>query len=280
PVPSMDALALRWFDHYVKGKPDPGLASDIAPVTYYEIGSDKWRTAPSWPGPDAHARSWYLAGKSNPGSPGELHQATPTTDGGDAIYPVPVTGLCTRSTSQWTAGLVSGTPCDHNNALNDLAGTSYQTAPMAEPVRLLGPINAELYVSTTAHDGMISAHVEDVAPDGTVTRLTGGWQVLSLRANDRSASMVRDGQILRPWHPFTKASQLPVEPGKVMKVEVEVFPTGAVVKPGHRLRVTLQAFDTPHLLPTLPQLVDSLGGIITVHHSSRYPSRITLPVRG
>ena len=32
---------------------------------------------------------------------------------------------------------------------------------------------------------MFSVAVEDVAPDGTVTRLTGGWQVLSQRALDR-----------------------------------------------------------------------------------------------
>ena len=52
-------------------------------------------------------------------------------------------------------------------------------------MRLLGPINARLYASTTAKDGMLSVHVEDVAPDGTVDRLTGGWQVLSHRAVDR-----------------------------------------------------------------------------------------------
>ena len=31
---------------------------------------------------------------------------------------------------------------------------------------------------------MLSVSVSDVAPDGTVTRLTGGWQVLSQRALD------------------------------------------------------------------------------------------------
>ena len=34
---------------------------------------------------------------------------------------------------------------------------------------------------------MLSVAVEDVAPDGTVKRLTGGWQVISHRAlNTRS----------------------------------------------------------------------------------------------
>jgi predicted acyl esterase len=143
----------------------------------------------------------------------------------------------------------------------------------------MGPINARLFVSTTARDGMVSVHVEDVAPDGSVDRLTGGWQVLSHRAEVRAKELRRDGEVLRPWHPFTKAAQLPVAPGKVMRVDVEVFPTEAVLKKGHRLRISLQSFDTPHLVPTAPQLLDEAGGVITVHHSARYPSRLVVPVR-
>jgi predicted acyl esterase len=122
-------------------------------------------------------------------------------------------------------------------------------------------------------------HVEDVAPDGTASRLTGGWQVLSHRALDRSKSVRRDGEILQPWHPFTKAALLPVAAGKVMGVDVEVFPTGAVLEKGHRLRITVQSFDTPHLTPSIPQLVDELGGVITIYHSPRYKSRLIVPVR-
>jgi predicted acyl esterase len=64
-----------------------------------------------------------------------------------------------------------------------------------------------------------------------------------------------------------------------MGVDVEVFPTGAVLQKGHRLRITLQAFDTPHLTAPAPQLLDGAGGVITFHHSAELPSRIVLPVR-
>jgi putative CocE/NonD family hydrolase len=278
-VPSLDALALRWMDRYVRGSQDSTLAHDVKPVTYYELGSDRWRTASQWLPSTTHARAFRLAGTASPGSPGTLVTHPVSGSGADAVYPVPVAGLCTRSASQWTAGLVSGTPCDTDNRLNDAAGTSYQTRPLTRPVHVRGPIDARLYVSTTARDGMLSVHVEDVGPDGTVDRLTGGWQVLSDRALDRSRSLVRDGQVLQPWHPFTRASQLPVTPGKVMGVDVEVFPTSAMLAKGHRLRITVQAFDTPHLLPTAPQLANEAGGVITVHHSPRYPSRLVLPVR-
>ncbi len=192
---------------------------------------------------------------------------------------MPVEGLCTRSASQWTAGLAAIPGCETDNRLNDQLGTSYETAPLERALHLMGPINAKLFVSTTAKDGMLSVAVEDVAPDGSVDRLTGGWQVLSHRALDKDRAVRRDGETLQPYHPFTRAAQLDVEPGTVMGVDVEVFPTGAVLKKGHRLRVTVQAFDTPHLTAPVPQLAAGAGGVITIHHSAQLPSRIVLPVR-
>jgi predicted acyl esterase len=64
--------------------------------------------------------------------------------------------------------------------------------------------------------------------------------------------------------------------GAVEPVDVEVFPTGASIEKGHRLRIAVQAFDTPHLTPTLPQLPGSLTAI-TIHSSAQYPSVLTLP---
>ena len=59
-------------------------------------------------------------------------------------------------------------------------------------------------------------------------------------------------------------------------MDVEVFPTGASIQPGHKLRIAVQAFDTPHLTPTLPQLAGSLTAI-TIHNSAAYPSSLTIP---
>lgn len=276
---SLDALAVRWFDRYLSGRSDRTLHRDVRPVTAYEIGSGRWRTARRWITSDTHARAFHLDGTSRPGAPGRLTARAATASGADAVLPVPVAGLCTRSASQWTAGALSGTPCETDNRLNDALGTSYETAPFRRPLRVAGPVNARLFASTTARDGMLSVHVEDVAPDGTVDRLTGGWQVLSHRRLDARKSRRLDGEVIAPWHPFTKKALLPVEPGQVMRIDVEVFPTTAMVKKGHRLRVTVQAYDTPHLLPTAPQLADQTGGVITLHHSARHPSRLIVPAR-
>ncbi|WP_192909597.1 CocE/NonD family hydrolase [Gandjariella thermophila] len=281
-IPSLDAAALRWFDHYVRGVPDPTLDRDIAPVTYQELGSGRWRTARHWLDTDVHARTLQLDGPATPAAPGSMTTGTAGHPDPDRVLPVPVSGLCTRSASQWTGGVLAlalgDTPCAQDQAADDATGTSYEI-PVTRPLHLLGPVAANLFVATTARDGMIAARLEDVAPDGSVRQLTGGWQVLSLRALDAGRSVTRDGHIVQPYHPFTRDSAQPMSPGQAAEVWVELFPTGADVQPGHRLRVTFQSFDTPHLAPTLPQLAGTIGGVISIYHDAARPSQIVLPVR-
>lgn len=273
-------LQLRWFDHYVKGMPDPTLDASIPNLTYYEIGSGQWRHESSYLGSDRQAVRYNLSGTSmTGGAAGTLLSGTPT-GGTSAIYPIALAGLCTRSADQWTAGasteLPIPNPCLTNNAWNDRAGVVFRSAPLTRPFRFQGPIDAHLNVSSTTGDGLLSVAVEDEAPDGTVTRFTGGWQVISLRALDASRSRYLDGQLIQPYHPFTKASQQALKAGQVAPVEVEIFPTGAVIQPGHRLRIAIQSFDVPHLLSPLPSLLKTLG-VISLHTSASMPSWIELP---
>ena len=253
----LNELQLRWFDHYVKGVADQTLDSDIAPMTYYEQGTGAWRKSSNWVGSDRTASTWKLSGNASNGTAGALTTGT-SQDGTATVLPIPVAGLCTRSTNQWTAGIMGQNPlpnpCLDDNRVNDLAGVTFDSAPVTTAVRFQGPINARLYVDSVGGNGMLSVAVEDVAPDGTVKRLTGGWQVISHRALDTTKSRYLDGKLIQAFHPFTKAVEKPLAAGAVEPVDVEVFPTGASIEPGHQLRIAVQAFDVPHLLPTMPQL--------------------------
>ena len=277
-VPSENDLALRWFDHYLMGRPDPALAKDVAPVTYNEIGDGHYKTAANYPFPDAGYRALALSGPASPGAPGKLVENGAASGGPDSV-PYDPSGVCTRSTVQWTAGGGTGTPCETDDRANDAGAISYDFKPPAAGIRIGGTIAARLFLSTDAKDGLIAARVEDVGPDGTATQLTAGWQVLSLRALDAGKTVRRDGFVVQPYHPFTKESKLPVEAGKPMEVYVEIFPTAAKFAPGHTLRLTLQSGDVPHLTPPLPQALDSIGGTIKVWHDAQHPSQLIVPVR-
>jgi putative CocE/NonD family hydrolase len=275
---SLAELQLRWFDHYVKGMPDAELDGDIPPLTYFEQGTGRWRTSDAWVGADRKALTFKLSGGVLL-SGGKLTTGT-AAPGSSTILPIPVSGLCTRSTNQWTAGVMNlfpfPNPCLTDNRLNDLTGVVFDTAPMTAPVRFQGPINAHLYASVLGlvGDGMLSVSVEDVAPDGTVSRLTGGWQVISFRDLDTARSRYLDGTLIQPYHPFTQASRHNL--AGTAPIDVEVFPTGASIEPGHRLRLAVQAYDVPHLLPNLTL---ALGGLsaITLHTGGLTPSSLTVP---
>lgn len=275
---TLQELQLRWFDHHVRGQADPSLDTDIPPLTYHEIGSGQWFEADQWIG-EQRARSFQLSGTSLPGLPGGLVDSDPQP-GRSTVAPLPVSGLCTRSTNQWTAGMPNAigiAQLCHDNRWNDLSGAVFETEPMTEAMRMRGPINAHLHASTPTGNGMLSVSVSSVAPDGAVNRLTGGWQVLSHRALDESRSRYLDGELIQPFHPFTEEAQRTMEPGEVEPVDVEVFPTAAVIPPGHKLRISVQAFDVPHLLPTVRDLPAALSPV-AIHNSPEHPSEITLPV--
>ncbi|HEU5037921.1 MAG TPA: CocE/NonD family hydrolase [Nocardioides sp.] len=279
---SLSELQLRWFDRYVRGVRDRRLDRDIAPLTYYEQGSGRWTHAAQWMG-EQHAETFRLSGSAAAGGGiGVLTQGR-AVDGRAYVPPVPVSGLCTRSTNQWTAGLprtaLADLPCWSDNAPNDKTGVVFQTDPLTKPLHLRGPINARLFASSPTGDGMLAVSVEDVAPDSTVTRLTAGWQVISLRELDRARSRYLDGELVQPYHPFTQASERPLRAGQVAPVDVEVFPTAAEIAPGHRLRIAIQAFDVPHLLPSVPDAPANLAPL-TVRTGPRWPSVLTIPALG
>jgi putative CocE/NonD family hydrolase len=271
-VAPLDQLELRWFDHYVRGADDPSLDTEVPPVQYFENGEGHWHTATGWPFPDVGWKALKLT------TGGKLGDA-PGSGGPDTLYPNPTTGACSRSTVQWSAGAGEDSPCETDHRLNDATSLSYDLEVGSKALRIGGPIAAKLFLATDRNDGLITARLEDVAADGKSTQLSAGWQVLSLRALDEAKSRKRQGFMVQPYHPFTKESRLPVEPGKPMEVDLEIFPTAASFAPGHKLRLTLQSADAPHLTAPLPQGLDSLGGTLTVYHDATHPSQVVIPVR-
>jgi hypothetical protein len=288
-IPTLDDLELRWMDHFVKRMPDPGLdnkrgATDrIAPVTYYENGSGKWRTATRWYAPDVTFKALHLSGPANPQSPGTLTAgAAPANQGADTLLPNPATGVCSRSTIQWTAGAGGGdgTPCETDGRANDATSLSYDV-PLKQDMHLLGPMTARLWIgSAQGRDSLVTARVEDVAPDGTATQMSAGWCTISLRALDQKRTVFANRLMTMPYHPFTQASVLPVPSnGSPVEVDVEVYPTGWALPAGHTLRLTLQTADVPHLTASLPEALASAGATLSIYHDAKHPSELVMPVR-
>lgn len=278
-VPTLDELELRWMNHYVKGIRDPGLRK-LAPVTYYENGSARWRTADGWYASDVKFQALHLSGPASPQSPGSLgHRPVRRSQSPDTLLYNPATGPCSRSTVQWTAGGGAGSPCETDNRANDATSLSYDL-PIKHPLHLLGPMTARLWVSSQGgRDSLITARVEDVSPSGQATQMSAGWCAISLRALNRRRTAYADGLMVQPFHPFTQSSVLPVPNGKPVQVNVEIYPTGWDLLPGHALRLTLQEADAPHLTASLPMSENSVGATLSVYHDRAHDSELVIPVR-
>jgi predicted acyl esterase len=273
-VPSLTDLQLRWFDHWLKGM-DTRI-DQIPKVTQYTPGDERWETQADWPNPKLDPQTWYLRGGQT-----LTREAPGTSEPAQSFVQHPLGGLCTMSTGQWTAGLAEALPCFTDDRPNTLSGgASYLTAPLSQDFRLSGPLAAKLWVTTTASDAAVTVRVDDVAPDGTSTGMTTGWQTAAFRAVDPKRTRTVKGHLLAPWHPFTQASVLPVKSGEPTALDVEIFPTNWVLKAGHRLKIVVDPADFPHQLPPLPALLARLGGQVRVLTEPGHASSIELPALG
>lgn len=273
-VPELEHIALRWFDEYVKGEPNG--ADQLPNVTQYVWGHEHYATSVDWPHPQAHAERWYLRGDDS---------LTPTApEVGEASHTViqqPLNGLCSPSASQWTAGalgLIPVIPCLSDDTLATVLDANFETAAMEQDFYFTGPIQADIWIETTAENAGVSVRVSDVGPDGNATPLSNGILTASMRAIDMDRSRTLDGEMIQPWHPFTQESVQSVGSGNPVKLSIEIFPTSALIKAGHRLRVSVGPSDIPHGLPPLPDLLNSLLGVLTILNDAEHPSSVVLPV--
>lgn len=270
-VPSTNALLLQWFDQHVLGK--AAKAECIPQVTQFVRGHERYESAPSWPVPGLAAQRWNLRGdgRLTTGAPG-------AREAGRSYTALPVTGVCTRSTNQWLIGILDATPCATDNRIDELTSLTYTSKPFTKETVINGPIEADVWITTQTKDAVVSVAVSDVAPDGSSRVLSNGLLLASHRAVDDSRSRFLDGRRIQPWHPFTVAARQSVQPGVPTLLPIEVFPTSAALRPGHRLRIVISPYDVPHALPPIGAALDLLVGQVTVLNDAAHPSSVTIPI--
>jgi hypothetical protein len=265
-------LKLKWFDHWLKGA-DNGVEKTPS-VNLYPIGGTRWEHATKWPVPGVRYRPAYLGdGKT-------LGFAKPAQGAGDGSPLLPVSSPCSRMTAQWTAGAAQG-PCETDNSTWEATALSYTTAPLAADTQLTGPVVANVWAELTSKDATLVGVLSDVNASGASNQITAGFLLASQRKLDARKSTYGPGHVLiRPYHPFTRDSQEPVEPGRPTLYRIEIYPTDAIVKKGDRLRLTIGGADTPATSTPVPDLVNELGAQITILHGGRYASHALLPLSG
>jgi uncharacterized protein len=253
-------------------------------VNLYPINGSHWEHFTKFPVPETSYQRLHLSGESSGSSPISLHDGsltatTPTAPGGDVAPLLPASSPCSRETAQWTAGAASTPVCDTNNLTYEASSLTYTTPPLSADMNITGLITADLWAELSATDATLVAVLSDVEPSGASNQVTAGFLMASQRAVDAKLSTYNSEHLMiRPWHPFTKASQQPVTPNQPTEYKIEIYPTAAVVKAGDRLRLTIGTANTFSSAPPLPDLGNELGGTITLLHGGGYDSNVLLAV--
>ncbi|WP_169594247.1 CocE/NonD family hydrolase [Antrihabitans stalactiti] len=287
-----DPLMLRWFDTWLKGK-DTGMADTPTPLHYSDIGTSSYGQHAIYPFPDAKPTRYYFNNAraergTQFGNSGSL-TTTPAEVGDDTLAWTPVSNPCTPSTDQWSGGIpswltgffASSVPCVNTDIVGQagLDRLTYTTAPLTQAQTIAGPIAATVFAKATTTETAWIGRVDDVAPDGTITPLTQGALLGSLRAIDPATTWTdSDGQIFKSGHTYSRSVATPVIPGESTRYDIDIFPTYATIAPGHSIRVTLSTADTPHLLPTFPDQAKLATGVYTIELGGPTGSAIELPL--
>jgi putative CocE/NonD family hydrolase len=242
----------------------------------FETGTNVWRKLDSWPPKDARPTSFLF-------SNGSLHSRRPDIGTqthfdefvSDPAKPVPFI-------NKTDIGMVREyMTADQRFAAARPDVLVYQTPELKEDLTIAGPIEVELYVSTTGTDADWVVKVIDVYPDDfpehdpnpTGVKM-GGYQQLirgePFRGKFRSS--------FEKPEPFT--------PGEVTKVKFTMPDVYHTLRPGHRLMVQVQSTWFP-LIDRNPQTFcdiysadakDFKKQTHRVYRDSMYPSKITVGV--
>jgi predicted acyl esterase len=199
-----NAEVVRWYDHWLKGV-DNGII-DEPPIKLHVRGRG-WRHAEGWPLPGTEWVELYLR-----------------RFGGLSREPEPVEGY----PDVFTQPPIEVQP--------RVATGEYLTAPLLEPVEVVGPAALALYAAIDDVDTNWMVSVLDIAPDGREVELTRGFLKASHREIDESRS--------EPWLPFHPHERSdPVEPGRIEEYRIELSPLANVFPPGHRIKLSVSCAD-------------------------------------
>ncbi len=252
PGPAIGFLTetLRWWDHWLKGR-DTGIMAEpmlrayvqdsVAPASHYDIRPGRWVAEPAWPSPSIRAETLFLHPARLEPRPGEavsLAVSSPQTTGAAGGEWCPY-GL---------GGLGPELPTDQR--ADDAWSLVFDGEPLAETLEILGAPALEAEIESDRPVAILTARLNDVAPDGRVTRVTYG--VLNLTH--------RDGH----------AAPAALEPGRRYRIRLQLNEAGHRFLAGHRIRLALSTAYWPIIWPAPePVRLTVLGGV----------SRLSLPRR-
>jgi len=258
PGPAIGYLqeCVRWWDQWLKGI-DTGIMKEpmlrcwmqqeVPPEGDYKMCPGRWIAEPEWPSKAIKPKNYFL----NAG--GVLGQRAGKSE-------------TVRHVSEQTIGLAGGEWCPHgiggagpqyptDQREDDCRSLVWESAPLTAPVEFLGQAAVNLELTVDRPVAYLAVRLNDVFPDGRVSRATYG--VLNLTH--------------RNSHEFPEA----MKPGRRTRVTVALNDVAYSFRRGHRIRIAISTTYWPMVWPSAE--VVTLG-IVTGKSSLTLPLRKPRPI--
>lgn len=256
-----DLNPLPWFDRFLKGSGEDRLG-DLWPVRYYVMGDvddprsagNHWERARGWPVP-ADDYVLYLRADGTLGPTRPFRSGLSVGYTSDPADPTPTIGGRELS-------LPAG-PRDQSTLAERDDVIVFETAPLSEPVKVVGLVTARLWIDSDGPDTDFMVRLNDVYPDGRAMLVSDG----ALKVRYRSG--------------FDRSDFL--KPGEVAPIDVEIGSSAIVFDRGHRIQIMVASTnhrrfkighntDADIWADVEPRMAHN-----QVYTSAEYPSAIVLP---
>jgi putative CocE/NonD family hydrolase len=265
---SMDEISVRWFDHWLKGE-NNGVEKEPT-VRVFVQGENRWREATDWPIPGTQFTKFYLhsKGEAQPHRGGGTLSDQPPTQESSDHYTYdpgnPTPGIFSQTVDDKEIDIVGPMNMDFVEKRDDVL--VYTTPALTRPVEVTGPLNATVYIATSAPSTDLFVRLLDVHPDGKAYNMFYTYAVNPFRTY------------------WSKDVETTADGTKIVKAELALPPTSVLFQSGHRIRVEITSAGAPPYrgLNVEPgtEATATHWNIAnqTIYHDAAHPSHIVLPI--
>jgi len=261
-------LLVPWYDATLRD--DPSEIDGWPVATIYLMGAvgerdapgNRWLDLDRWP-PPAFSRKFYLSAGGGLGmQPPRSGEAILVSDPSD---PVPTLGGANLHPNVQVGGRAMGDGPQDQRPIEDRPDVlTFTTTALAQPVTVVGPVRAKLWVVPDTLDLDLAVRLTDVYPDGRSMLVLDGVQRARMRCGNDTECLLT--------------------PGVPVQITVELWSTALVFNAGHRIRVAVSGSNWPRF-----EINPNNGADLNIKSmpvvarprllfGSERPSRIELPV--
>ena len=268
---------LRWFDHWLKGI-DNGIMAEPPVKLAIRKGKDQieWRDEHEWPLKRTQWTKYYFdVAKAADGQEPRVGALVKDKPAKSSSCGYPSFNLGTMGSTSAASSQVTG------GGIKPGMGIALETPPLTEDVEVTGPLMASFYVSSSSEDADLFLTLRNSTPTAMKS-----WRpdnrarrCRSRRARLRASHRELDPELSLPYRPYhTHTRRQWLEPGEIVKVDVEIWPTSMVFKKGNRIRLDVQPRDGAGSQGYLHYHADYNTGTNTIHAGGEHEAYLLLPV--